>query len=62
MNTNDAIEATVAFQTAKICAVHNRGWSHYKQNQQDLETAFQKVGLGNRIQPLSPGVPVRFEL
>jgi L-ascorbate metabolism protein UlaG (beta-lactamase superfamily) len=62
MNTNDAIEAAVAMPDARITAVHNLGWSHYKQNQADLVTAFSAVGLGERFQQLSPGVPVTLEI
>jgi L-ascorbate metabolism protein UlaG (beta-lactamase superfamily) len=62
MNTNDAIEAATAFPEAKIAAVHNLGWSHYRQTQQDLARAFEAVGLGERLVQLAPAVPVTVEV
>ena len=62
MNTNDAIEAATAMPRAKITAVHNLGWSHYKQTQADLVTAFGAVGLAEQFQQLSPGVTITVEI
>jgi len=62
MNSNDAIEATVAFSRAKIAAVHNLGWSHYKQSQEDLAEALGAVGLEERFLHLFPAAPVTIEV
>lgn len=62
MNTNDAIEAARAMSAATITAVHNFGWSHYKQSQADLVAAFGAVGLAERFQQLTPGVPLILEI
>jgi L-ascorbate metabolism protein UlaG (beta-lactamase superfamily) len=56
MNTNDAIEAATAFRNAKIVGIHNFGWSHYRQSQEDLAKAFEAVGLGERLLRLEPAV------
>jgi hypothetical protein len=61
MNANDAIEAAVAFKNAKIVAVHNLGWSHYKQSQNDLLKAFKAVGI-DRLHTLQPAVPIELTL
>jgi L-ascorbate metabolism protein UlaG (beta-lactamase superfamily) len=62
MDSNDAIEAATVFPDAKIVSVHNLGWSHYRQTQEDLARAFEVVGLEGRIVSLSPAVPVTIEI
>ena len=54
MDSNDAIEAAAVFSGATIVSVHNLGWSHYTQSQQDLVKAFEVVGIGDRIRKLTP--------
>jgi hypothetical protein len=61
MNSKDAIEAAVAFKNAKIAAVHNLGWSHYKESQEDLLKAFNTVGI-DRLHILKPAVPIDITL
>jgi L-ascorbate metabolism protein UlaG (beta-lactamase superfamily) len=61
MDTNDAIEAATRFKNAKIASVHNFGWSHFKQSQEDLQKAFTVVGI-NRLVILQPAVAVEVEL
>lgn len=61
MDTNDAIEAATRFKTAKIASVHNFGWSHFKQSQDDLQKAFSVVGI-DRLVMLQPAVAVDVEL
>ncbi|RFB78137.1 MBL fold metallo-hydrolase [Methylovirgula sp. 4M-Z18] len=56
MDSNDAIEAAHAFGTATIVAVHNEGWEHFVQSQDDLRNAFAVVGLGERLHMLQKGV------
>jgi hypothetical protein len=62
MNTNDALEAASAFCEAQIVAVHNLGWHHYTQSQQDLAKAFFTMGIGERLVGLTPGVAVALDL
>lgn len=60
MNTNDAIEAAVAFADAAIVPVHHDGWAHFTQSQEDLAKAFQTLGLGERLQRVTGGETMRF--
>ncbi len=46
MDSNDAIEAAYAFPNAKVMAVHNEGWAHFTQTQEDLAKAVYNVGTG----------------
>jgi L-ascorbate metabolism protein UlaG (beta-lactamase superfamily) len=62
MSSNDAIEAATAFPNAKLVAIHNVGWGHYTQSQEDLEAAFQALGIGARIERLTPLSPVTFQI
>jgi L-ascorbate metabolism protein UlaG (beta-lactamase superfamily) len=62
MNTNDAIEAAMAFPKARIVSIHNLGWSHYKQSQQDLVEAFSAAGLEERLLQLHPAVPATIDV
>jgi hypothetical protein len=59
MDSNDAIEAAHTFSKAKIIAVHNEGWAHFTQSQEDLGAAFTALGLAPRLQLLTRGVPAR---
>jgi len=58
MDSNDAIEAATVFSDATIVSVHNLGWSHYTQSQEDLAKAFEAVGIGGRLKKLKPAAPV----
>lgn len=59
MDSNDAIEAAHAFPKAKVIAVHNEGWAHFTQSQEDLAKAFAALGPGPRLQLLTRGIPAR---
>lgn len=56
MSTNDALDTADAFPKATIIPIHSEGWSHYTENNQNLVEAFQIMGIGHRIQLLSPGL------
>jgi L-ascorbate metabolism protein UlaG (beta-lactamase superfamily) len=56
MNNNDAIDAAVAFKDSKVVAVHNHGWEHFKESQDDLAQAFTALGLASRLELLEAGV------
>ena len=60
MDNNDAIEAAYAFATAKIIAVHNEGWAHFTQTQDDVAKGFTTLGIGDRLELLQRGVLTRF--
>jgi L-ascorbate metabolism protein UlaG (beta-lactamase superfamily) len=62
MNSNDAIEAAHAFARAKIVAVHNEGWAHFRETQDDLAAAFAVVGLSERLQRLDLGAPATLRI
>lgn len=62
MDSNDAIEAAHAFAGATILAIHNEGWAHFTQSQEDLAKAFAVVGLEARLALLERGSPVRLHL
>ncbi len=51
------IGAAYAFPNAKIIAVHNEGWAHFTQTQEDLAKVFTTLGLNGRLQLLERGVP-----
>jgi hypothetical protein len=57
MDTNDAVEAAAHFEDAVMVAIHNEGWDHFTQTQQDVATAFKVVGIDSRLQLLEPGRP-----
>jgi len=60
MDSNDAIEAAYAFPNAKIIAVHNEGWGHFTQTQDDVAKAFATLGIGGRLELLQRGVATAF--
>ena len=57
MNCNDAIETAHAFQKSKIVGVHNEGWRHFTESEEDLKNAFNALGLAERLISLEPGRP-----
>jgi L-ascorbate metabolism protein UlaG (beta-lactamase superfamily) len=61
MDSNDAIEAAHAFAYATIVAVHNEGWAHFTQTQEDLGRAFAALRLTDRLQFLERGSSVSLE-
>ena len=58
MDSNDAIEAAHAFSEATLFAVHNEGWGHFKESQEELANSFSVVGLGTRLRLLHRGAPI----
>lgn len=62
MSTNDAVEAAAYFKDATIVAIHNDGWQHFTQTQQDVSTVFTALGISSRLTKLEAGVPVEIVL
>jgi L-ascorbate metabolism protein UlaG (beta-lactamase superfamily) len=66
MDTNDAVEAAVAFPDAAIVPVHHSGWAHFSQSQDDLVRTFEVVKLAERLRPVVPGrrivIPLKAEV
>lgn len=56
MGTNDAIDTAFAFPSASIIPLHFEGWKHFTQNENDLEKAFEVIGIRNRLKVLKAGV------
>lgn len=62
MDDNDAIEAAHYFPQARIIAIHNQGWKHFTETQEDAVKAFAALGISSRLQTLEPGHPVQIRL
>ncbi|MFG1462981.1 MBL fold metallo-hydrolase [Xanthobacter sp. DSM 24535] len=58
MDANDALEAAHAFAGARIVAVHNEGWGHFSEDEDELAHAFVALGLGERLARLEKGQPL----
>jgi hypothetical protein len=56
MSTNDAIDTAFAFPNAHIIPLHFEGWKHFTQDNRDLKSAYDAVGLANRLVFLKPGI------
>lgn len=59
MSTNDALDTAYAFKSALIVPVHSEGWSHYTENNDNLQEAFDILGIGKRLMLLEPGIPTK---
>ena len=57
MDSNDAIAAAHAFPNTKIIAIHNEGWAHFKESQEQLANSFRALGLADDLQLLERGKP-----
>lgn len=56
MGTNDAIDTAFAFPGANIIPLHFEGWKHFTENETDLKSAFEAVGIKERLHFLRPGI------
>jgi L-ascorbate metabolism protein UlaG (beta-lactamase superfamily) len=56
MNTDDAVAAAQAFQSAIIVPIHYEGWTHFSQGRQQFVSPFAEAGLERRITWLAHGV------
>lgn len=59
MGSEDAVEAAHAFPDARLMAVHNEGWTHLKETQDELADVFAKFGLTGRLVNLEKGKPLQ---
>lgn len=62
MDTNEAIEAAHAFPAAEIVCVHNDGWAHFTESEDDVARAFSAVGIARRLRRLRAGEPTPIAL
>jgi L-ascorbate metabolism protein UlaG (beta-lactamase superfamily) len=57
MSADDAVRAAQAMARATIVPLHYEGWEHFTQSRADLERAFAKAGLSERLAWPAAGVP-----
>jgi L-ascorbate metabolism protein UlaG (beta-lactamase superfamily) len=62
MNTNDVIETAHAFPGARIVAVHNHGWAHFKESAEDLAHSFSAFKISERLTSLEGGKQIALPL
>jgi hypothetical protein len=55
MGSEDALEAAHAFPDSALVAVHNEGWGHLRENQDQLVDVFAKFNLAHRLGPIRKG-------
>ncbi|MFT4246873.1 MAG: MBL fold metallo-hydrolase [Pseudomonas sp.] len=60
LDTNDVLELAHVFPQARIAVIHTEGWRHFSESFDDIRHAFELLNRGDRLVPLTPGVP--FEL
>ncbi|MHC1949347.1 MBL fold metallo-hydrolase [Bradyrhizobium sp. UFLA06-06] len=58
MGSEDALEAAHAFPDAALVAVHNEGWGHLRESQDQLLDVFAKFNLAGRLIRLEKGKPL----
>jgi L-ascorbate metabolism protein UlaG (beta-lactamase superfamily) len=56
MSADDAVRAAQAMARATIVPLHYEGWEHFTQSRADVERAFAKAGLAQRLAWPAPGV------
>ena len=57
LTAGEGVEAARAFPQATIVPLHYEGWKHFSESRADIERAFDRAGLANRLRWLAPGVP-----
>lgn len=62
MGSEDALEAAAAFPDAALVSVHNEGWGHLKEDQDQLADVFAKFNLADRLTRFDKGRPISFAL
>jgi L-ascorbate metabolism protein UlaG (beta-lactamase superfamily) len=62
MGSEDALEAAHAFPKATLLSVHNEGWGHLKESQEQLADVFTMLNLGNRLTRFEKGKPLQIDL
>jgi L-ascorbate metabolism protein UlaG (beta-lactamase superfamily) len=50
-----AVRAAAALGAGCVIPVHYRGWSHFQEGRPEVETAFARSGLADRLRWLPPG-------
>ncbi|WP_238258362.1 MBL fold metallo-hydrolase [Methylobacterium gnaphalii] len=60
MGSEDALEAAAAFPEATLLSVHNEGWGHLKEDQDQLADVFVKFNVADRLTRFEKGIPLSF--
>ncbi|MGX9428886.1 MBL fold metallo-hydrolase [Bradyrhizobium sp. LeoA1S1] len=60
MGSEDALEAAHAFPNSRLVSVHNEGWGHLRESQEQLADVFRTFGLANRLTRIEKGMPLEF--
>jgi L-ascorbate metabolism protein UlaG (beta-lactamase superfamily) len=58
----EAVQAARTFGDALIVPLHFEGWEHFSEGRADIEEAFARAGLADRLRWLEPGVPAEMAL
>jgi L-ascorbate metabolism protein UlaG (beta-lactamase superfamily) len=58
MGSEDALEAAAAFSSAILISVHNEGWAHLRESQDQLADVFAKFKLAHRLTRFEKGKPL----
>ena len=62
MGSEDALEAAHAFPNSTLVSVHNEGWGHLRESQDQLADVFTKFNLANRLTRFDKGKPLELTL
>jgi L-ascorbate metabolism protein UlaG (beta-lactamase superfamily) len=54
-NAAEAVEVARFTQARKVIALHTSGWTHFREGQDELRSAFSKAGLSDRLTIPVPG-------
>jgi len=60
MGSEDALATADAFPKAALLSVHNEGWGHLKESEEQLAEVFDKFGLNGRLTRFVKGKPMKF--
>lgn len=58
MGSEDALEAAHAFPDASLVAIHNEGWGHLRESQDELADVFATFKQADRLLRIEKGVPL----
>lgn len=56
----EGVEFARAFPDALIVPIHFEGWAHFSESRSDIDAAFARAGLQDRLRLLAPGAVANF--
>ncbi|HVO89245.1 MAG TPA: MBL fold metallo-hydrolase [Casimicrobiaceae bacterium] len=62
LTASEAVTAAQAFDPAIIVPLHYEGWQHFSESRADVDTAFARHHIADRLAWLTPGAPHSFDL